>query len=291
MPGLGLFMSQVFNGLALGILLALIAAGLTIIYGTLGLINFAHGALFVVGAYAGFSTYLATESFVLSIAVGALAAMVVGLVLERTLIRKFYSRPVEDQILVTFGISIVVVEIIRAIYGGIGQRVPVPSWGEGVVDMGFVTYPTYRIAIVLIAAAVLGLCWLVLYRTRLGLIVRSGIEDSLMVRLLGIDIQRAFLVVFGVGAAAAGFAGMIYAPIVSIVPDMGFRILIQSFVVVVLGGVGSFPGAVLGGLVAGQILSLTSLFNPVYSDVMLFAAMALILIIKPQGLLGVEGRA
>ncbi|WP_368649021.1 branched-chain amino acid ABC transporter permease [Castellaniella ginsengisoli] len=291
MPGLGLFMSQVFNGLALGILLALIAAGLTIIYGTLGLINFAHGALFVVGAYAGFSTYLATESFVLSIAAGALAAMVVGLVLERGLIRKFYSRPVEDQILVTFGISIVVVEIIRAIYGGIGQRVPVPSWGEGVVDMGFVTYPLYRIEILLIAAVALGLCWLVLYRTRLGLIVRSGIEDALMVRLLGINIQRAFLVVFGVGAAAAGFAGMIYAPIVSIVPDMGFRVLIQSFVVVVLGGVGSFPGAVLGGLVAGQILSLTSLFNPVYSDVMLFAAMALILIVRPQGLLGVEGRA
>lgn len=291
MPGLGLFMSQVFNGLALGILLALIAAGLTIIYGTLGLINFAHGALFVVGAYAGFSTYLATESFVLSIAAGALAAMVVGLALERGLIRKFYSRPVEDQILVTFGISIVVVEIIRAIYGGVGQRVPVPSWGEGVVDMGFVTYPLYRIEILLIAAVALGLCWLVLYRTRLGLIVRSGIEDSLMVRLLGINIQRAFLVVFGVGAAAAGFAGMIYAPIVSIVPDMGFRVLIQSFVVVVLGGVGSFPGAVLGGLVAGQILSLTSLFNPVYSDVMLFAAMALILIVRPQGLLGVEGRA
>ncbi|HET8702470.1 branched-chain amino acid ABC transporter permease [Castellaniella sp.] len=284
-------MSQVFNGLALGILLALIAAGLTIIYGTLGLINFAHGALLVVGAYAGFSTYMATESFVLSIAAGALAAMVVGLVLERGLIRKFYSRPVEDQILVTFGISIVVVEIIRGIYGGIGQRVPVPSWGEGVVDMGFMTYPLYRIEILVIAAVALGLCWLVLYRTRLGLIVRSGIEDALMVRLLGINIQRAFLVVFGVGAAAAGFAGMIYAPIVSIVPDMGFRVLIQSFVVVVLGGVGSFPGAVLGGLVAGQILSLTSLFNPVYSDVMLFAAMALILIVRPQGLLGVEGRA
>src|SRR5690606_24847136 len=291
MPGLGLFMSQVFNGLALGILLALIAAGLTIIYGTLGLINFAHGALLVVGAYAGFSTYMATESFVLSIAAGALAAMVVGLVLERGLIRKFYSRPVEDQILVTFGISIVVVEIIRGIYGGIGQRVPVPSWGEGVVDMGFMTYPLYRIEILVIAAVALGLCWLVLYRTRLGLIVRSGIEDALMVRLLGINIQRAFLVVFGVGAAAAGFAGMIYAPSVSIVPDMGFRVLIRSFLVVVLGGVGSFPGAVLGGLVAGQILSLTSLFNPVYSDVMLFAAMALILIVRPQGLLGVEGRA
>ncbi len=291
MPSLGLFMSQVFNGLALGVLLSLIAAGLTIIYGTLGVINFAHGALFVVGAYAGFSVFTFTGSFVLSIAGGALAAMLVGLVMERGLIKRFYHRPVEDQILVTFGISIVLVEIIRAIYGGVGQRVPVPSWGEGVVDMGFVVYPLYRIQILAIAAGALGLCWMVLYRTRLGLIIRSGIEDALMVRLLGINIQRAFLVVFGVGAAAAGFAGMIYAPIVSIVPDMGFRILIQSFVVVVLGGVGSFPGAILGGLIAGQILSLTSLVNPVYSDVMLFAAMALVLILRPQGLLGVEGRA
>lgn len=291
MPSLGLFMSQVFNGLALGVLLSLIAAGLTIIYGTLGVINFAHGALFVVGAYAGFSVFTATGSFVLSIIGGALAAMVVGLIMERGLIKRFYNRPVEDQILVTFGVSIVIVEIIRAIFGGVGQRVPIPSWGEGVVDMGFVVYPLYRIQILGIAAAALFLCWMVLYRTRLGLIIRSGIEDALMTRLLGINIQRAFLVVFGVGAAAAGFAGMIYAPIVSIVPDMGFRVLIQSFVVVVLGGVGSFPGAILGGLIAGQILSLTSLFNPVYSDVMLFAAMALVLILRPQGLLGVEGRA
>lgn len=291
MPSLGLFMSQVFNGLALGVLLSLIAAGLTIIYGTLGVINFAHGALFVVGAYAGFSTFTYTGSFVLAIAGGAVAALIVGLLMERTLIKRFYSRPHEDQILVTFGLSIVIVEVIRGIYGGVGQRVPVPSWGTGVVDLGFVVYPLYRIQILGIAAAALGLFWVLLYRTRLGLIIRSGIEDQLMVRLLGLNIQRAFLIVFGLGAAAAGFAGVIYGPIVSILPDMGFRVLIQSFVVVVLGGVGSFPGAILGGLIAGQILSLTSLFNPVYSDVMLFAAMALVLIFKPQGLMGVEGRA
>lgn len=291
MPSMSLFMSQVFNGLALGVLLALIATGLTIIYGTLGVINFAHGALFVVGAYAGFSLFMATESFVLSLIGAALVAMAVGLVMERGLIKRFYHRPHEDQILVTFGISIVIVEVIRAIYGGVGQRVPLPSWGEGVVDMGFVTYPLYRLEIMVIAASVLFLCWFVLYRTRLGLIIRSGIEDALMVRLLGINVQRYFMLVFGIGAAAAGFAGMIYGPMVSIMPDMGFRVLIQSFVVVVLGGVGSFPGAILGGLIAGQILSLTSLFNPVYSDVMLFAAMALILIFRPQGLMGVEGRA
>ncbi len=291
MPSIGLFMSQVFNGLALGVLLSLIAAGLTIIYGTLGVINFAHGALFVVGAYAGFSLFTHTGSFVLAIAGGAVAALIVGLIMERVLIKRFYQRPHEDQILVTFGVSIIIVEIIRSIYGGVGQRVPMPSWGQGAVDLGFTVYPLYRIEVLAIAAVALGLFWMLLYRTRLGLIIRSGIENPMMVRLLGLNVQRAFLVVFGLGAAAAGFAGMIYGPIVSIVPDMGFRVLIQSFVVVVLGGVGSFPGAILGGLLAGQILSLTSLFNPVYSDVMLFAAMALVLIFKPQGLMGVEGRA
>ncbi len=291
MPSMSLFMSQVFNGLALGVLLALIATGLTIIYGTLGVINFAHGALFVVGAYAGFSLFVATNSFVVSLIGAALVAMVVGLIMERGLIQRFYNRPHEDQILVTFGISIVLVEIVRGIYGGVGQRVPLPTWGEGVVNMGFMTYPLYRLEIMAIAASVLFVCWYVLYKTRLGLIIRSGIEDALMVRMLGINVLRYFMLVFGIGAAAAGFAGMIYGPMVSIVPDMGFRVLIQSFVVVVLGGVGSFPGAILGGLIAGQILSLTSLFNPVYSDVMLFAAMALILIFRPQGLMGVEGRA
>src|SRR5690625_2329951 len=162
MPGLGLFMSQVFNGLALGVLLSLIAAGLTIIYGTLGVINFAHGALFVVGAYAGFSTFTYTGSFVLAIVGGAAAAMIVGLLMERSLIKRFYTRPHEDQILVTFGISIVIVEIIRAIYGGVGQRVPVPSWGTGVVDMGFVVYPLYRIEILAIAAVALFLFWILL---------------------------------------------------------------------------------------------------------------------------------
>src|SRR5690625_909870 len=291
MPSLGLFMSQVFNGLVLGVLLSLIAAGLTIIYGTLGVINFAHGALFVVGAYAGFSVFTFTGSFVLALAGGALAALIVGLLMERTLIKRFYERPHEDQILVTFGVSIILVEIIRGIYGGVGQRVPIPGWGAGVVDLGFTVYPLYRIEALAIALVALVIFWVMLYRTRLGLIIRAVIENQMMVRLLGLNIQRAFLVVFGLGAAAAGFAGTIYGPIVSIVPDMGFRVLVQSFVVVVLGGVGSFPGAILGGLIAGQILSLTSLFDPVYSDVMLFAAMALILIFKPQGLMGVEGRA
>lgn len=291
MPSLPLLLSQVFNGLAFGSLLALIAAGLTIIYGTLGVINFAHGALFLVGAYVGYTVFTATHSFVLAMVVGALFTAAVGVVLERLIVRRFYDRPAEDQILVTFGVAIVIAEVIRAIYGGIAKSVPTPAWGEGVVPMGFLIYPLYRLQALGIAAAMLVALYVVLYHTRVGLIVRAGIEDSLMVNLLGINVQRAFLLVFGIGAMAAGFAGVVDGPILSLEPDMGMRILIDSFVVVVIGGVGSFPGAVLGGLIAGEIVSITSAFSPPYSEVVLFAVMALVLLLRPRGLLGVEGRA
>ncbi|MEO7071895.1 MAG: branched-chain amino acid ABC transporter permease [Rhodanobacter sp.] len=291
MPSLPLLLSQVFNGLAYGSLLALIAAGLTIIYGTLGVINFAHGALFLVGAYVGSTVFAATGSFVLAIAAGALFTALVGIVLERLIVRRFYHRPAEDQILVTFGVAIVIAELIRATYGGIAKSVPTPDWGQGVVSIGSLIYPLYRVEALGIAVATLIVLYFLLYHTRLGLVVRAGIEDSLMVNLLGINVQRAFLVVFGVGAMAAGFAGVVDSPILSLDPDMGMRILIESFVVVVIGGIGSFPGAVLGGLIAGVILSVTSVFDPQYSQVVLFAVMALVLLLRPRGLMGVEGRA
>jgi branched-chain amino acid transport system permease protein len=152
-------------------------------------------------------------------------------------------------------------------------------------------YPTYRLAVVGIVALALLLLYLVLYRSRLGMIVRAGIEDSVMVDSLGINIMRVFTVVFGIGSMAAGFAGIVNVPIAPITPDIGDSILVEAFVVVVIGGVGSFPGAVLGGLIAGEILSLTSMIDPSYSQVMLFAAMTLVLVLRPHGLLGSQGRA
>ncbi|MEO8778692.1 MAG: branched-chain amino acid ABC transporter permease [Rhodanobacter sp.] len=290
MPSLSLFLSQMFNGLTAGLLLALISAGLTIIYGTLGVVNFAHGALFVVGAYAGYAVYGASQSFVLAVVVGALVALVVGLLLERGLVRLFYDRPPEDQILVTFGVAIILVEIIRGIFGGANLSVSTPAWGQGIVHIGSLIYPLYRLETLFISAGTLLVLYLLLYRTKLGLIVRAGIEDSLMVSMLGINVRRAFFVVFGLGAMVAGYAGTIDAPIVTLQPDMGFRVLIDSFVVVVIGGIGSFQGAIVGGIIAGEILSLTSIFDPSYSQVMLFIVMALVLIFRPQGIMGVEGR-
>ena len=284
------FLSQLFNGLAQGALLALISSGLTIIYGTLGVLNLAHGAMFMLGGYAGYVAYQATGSFVVAVIAGTLFVGVVGVVMERVIIRHFYSRPHEDQLLVTFGLAICFVEIVRFFFSSLSKTVPPPPLLTGITSLGVMFYPTYRLAVVGIVAVALLALYFVLYRTRLGMIVRAGIEDSVMVDSLGINVYRVFMVVFGIGAMAAGFAGIVNAPVVSLTPDIGEAILVQTFVVVVIGGVGSFPGAVLGGLIAGEIISLTSMVNPGYAYVMLFAAMTLVLLLRPHGLLGTRGR-
>jgi branched-chain amino acid transport system permease protein len=284
------FVSQLFNGLATGALLALIASGLTIIYGTLGVLNLAHGAMFMLGGYAGYLALETTGSFIVAVVAGAVFLLIVGGVVELLIIRHFYARPAEDQLLVTFGIGIVMVELVRFGFGSLSRTVHAPAWAAGVTPMRFMIYPTYRIVVLAIAAAALALLYVVLYRTRLGMIVRAGIEDSGMVGMLGINVYRVFMLVFGIGAMAAGFAGIVNAPVVSLTPDIGESILVQCFVVVVIGGVGSFPGAILGGLISGEILSLTSMVDPAYSEVMLFAVMTLVLLLRPQGLLGVQSR-
>ncbi len=284
------FISQCFNGLVLGALLALISSGLTIIYGTLGVLNLAHGAMFMLGGYAGWLTYNYTGSFVVAVFGGALFVMIVGIVIERVIIRDFYDRPHEDQLLVTFGLGIVMVETVRYFFGSLSRALPPPAPLLGITPLGFMFYPTYRLALLGIVAVALLVLYVLLYRTRIGMIVRAGIDDSEMVDALGIDVYRVFMLVFGIGAMAAGFAGIVNAPVVSIAPDVGEAILVQTFVVVVIGGVGSFPGALLGGLIAGEIISLTSMFNPGYSYVMLFVAMTLVLVLRPYGLLGTAGR-
>ncbi len=284
------FGSQLFNGLALGALLALIASGLTIIYGTLGVLNLAHGAMFMLGGYAGYAAYQASGSFLLAVITGTLSLGVLGLVMERAVVRYFYTRPHEDQLLVTFGLAIVFVEAVRWFFSSESKALQAPSVFSGITNLGFMFYPTYRLAVVGICAVALLALFLLLYRTRLGMIVRAGIEDAVMVDSLGINVDRVFMVVFGIGAMAAGFAGIINTPIVSLTPEVGEQILVQTFVVVVIGGVGSFPGAVLGGLISGEIVSLTSMVNPGYAYVMLFAAMTLVLMVRPRGLLGAKGR-
>ena len=285
------FISQCFNGLVLGALLALISSGLTIIYGTLGVLNLAHGAMFMLGGYAGWVAYTYTGSFIVAVIAGSLFVMLVGVVMERVIIRHFYApaargpaaRHLRPRHRLRRGRPLLLRQPVED--GAAAGRVR-----RHHSNLGFMFYPTYRLALLGIVAVALLVLYIVLYRTRIGMIVRAGIEDSVMVDALGIDVYKVFMLVFGIGAMAAGFAGIVNAPVVSIAPDVGEAILVQTFVVVVIGGVGSFPGAVLGGLIAGEIISITSMFNPGYSYVMLFVAMTLVLVLRPYGLLGTAGR-
>lgn len=288
---LHLLEAQALNGLALGAILALVALGLTIIFGLLGFVNFAHGALFMVGAYAGWIVYTNTNNFFLAIPAALIFTFVVGLVIERVLIRMYYQRPKEDQILVTYGLAIILVEICRAIFSAQTQLVSTPSWAAGIVQIVGIYYPQYRIAVMVMSAITLIVMYFVLFRTRIGLIVRAGIDDAVIVNILGINVNRTFLLVFALGAAIAGVSGLIDSPLIAVNPNMGDDLLVQCFVVVVIGGVGSFFGAIVGGIVAGEIISLTTAFNPDLASVMLYVAMAIVLILRPQGLIGVEGRA
>src|SRR5919107_1456260 len=177
----GNFISQCFNGLVLGALLALISSGLTIIYGTLGVLNLAHGAMFMLGGYAGWVAYTSTGSFIVAVIAGSLFVMLVGIVTERLIIRHFYRRPHEDQLLVTFGLGIVFVETVRFFFGSLSKMVPPPPPLVGIVNLGFMFYPTYRIALLGIVAIALLALFIVLYKTRMGMIVRAGIEDDTIV--------------------------------------------------------------------------------------------------------------
>jgi branched-chain amino acid transport system permease protein len=193
--------------------------------------------------------------------------------------------------LVTFGLSVMLIEGIRFFFGSDSQRVAPPPWGDGIVDFwGLFYYPLCRVEVIGIAAVFLLALYVLLYHTSLGLMVRAGIEDRLMIGLLGIDVRRMFLIVFAVGAMAAGVAGVIFAPLSAVIPDMGTPFLVQAFVVVVIGGLGSFGGAIVGGLIVGELLSLTTAFDPAYSQASIYAVMALVLVMRPRGLFGVAGR-
>ena len=217
--------------------------------------------------------------------------LLVGVVMERVLVRLFYQRPPEDQILVTFGVGIVLVEAVRAVFGGNSQHVPVPAWGEGVTQLGSPDLPdlpagAYRHHRADPGAAVAGA---VSHLDRAC--GARGIENAGMVGILGINVRRTFLLVFALGVVTAGASPVCSTrPSSSVIPTWADSFLVESFVVIVIGGLGSFPGAVVGGLIAGEIISMTSAFNSAYSEVMLYAVMALLLVVRPQGLFGTEGR-
>jgi branched-chain amino acid transport system permease protein len=258
---------------------------LTIVFGTLRLVNFAHGAFYAIGAYIGL---VVAQQWGLgpALVVAPIAVALFAVALDRLLLQPFYGKDVTSQILVTFGIALIVEESLRLIFGATTQQYPAMPALATSVSLGVFIYPLYRLLFAAGVIVMLVLVWLFMEKTDYGLIVRAGVRDRTMVQLLGGNIRQASTIVFAVGAAIAGLVGAAASPIYSIAPGTGFAFLVPSFVVVVVGGLGSFWGAVLGGLLIGELQSLTTLAFAPAANVIIYLCMALVLLLRPQGLLG-----
>jgi branched-chain amino acid transport system permease protein len=283
--------AQVFTGLVLGGILVLMAVGLSLIFGLMTVVNFSHGALYMLGAYVAFTILGFTKSFWLSLILAPLVVGTLGLLIQRFLIRRLYGRSPDDPLLLTFGLSLVIVEAVKVVWGKVGLTVDPPRDLAGAVNLGFMNFPVYRLFVVAVTALVLVGLWLFLEKTNVGLIIRAGTRDALMVRALGIDLGRIWLLVFGLGIALAGLAGVLAAPMRGVYAEMGVEIIIECFVVVVVGGMGSLLGAIVAGLLIGEIVSLTTFFAPKLAEIVVFLVMAVVLLVRPSGLFGESGLA
>lgn len=275
-----------------GCILILVALGLSIVFGLMGIINFAHGIFYMLGAYAGWLTVHLTGSFWLALLTAPLAVGLVGVLVERGVLKRIYGtrNAAFAGVLVTYGLAIMIPDLVRMTFGRPGKPFAVPeALSQTLFTLGATEVQAYRVFILGVTAALLPALWLLLNRTNLGLVIRAGTTDNLMVQLLGINVARTWTITYAIGAALAAFAGVITAPLVAVAPEMGGLVLIECFIVTVVGGMGTFLGVVAGGLLIGQTLALTGLAYDVLADVVIYLAMALVLLVRPRGLFGQEG--
>jgi len=284
-----LLMLQLVTGIALGTVYALLAIGLSLIFGMLNVVNFAHGAFFMVGAFLGVYFLGLTGNFWLALVIAPLVTGGIGLFAERFLVRPLYGRGIDYPLLLTFGLSYVLIDVVRATFGIEGLPSSTPAALRGAVNLGFGHFPLYRLFLIAATAVVVLALWLFLEKTRYGLIIRAGSRDAEIVRVLGVDITRVWWLVFGLGTAIAGLSGVLAAPTRAVNPEMGIPVLAESFVVTVVGGMGSLPGAVVAGILVGVVFSMTALLAPAYAEMSIFVLMALVLLVRPQGFFGKAG--
>lgn len=280
--------TQILNGIATGMLYALMGIGLSLITGILNIPNFAHGAMFAIGAYLLATAIQGIGDFWVALILAPVGVAVLGLLVEYLGIRRLYAAGHDYQLLLTFGLSLILTEGIIVVWGPIGKSQLPPPILRGAVDLGISFYPKYRLFVMAMAGLLVLGTWLFLEKTRYGAIMRAGIEDKEMVSLLGIDIHRLFTVAFAIGAYLAGIAGALTAPIRGLSPSMGVDMLGIAFVVVALGGLGNLPGAIVAGLMIGVAQGLVALVWAEASVAVIFAVMAVVLIIRPQGLFGIR---
>jgi branched-chain amino acid transport system permease protein len=296
-----LFANQLLNGVQFGLILFLITAGLSLTFGIMDFINLAHGAFYAVGAYIGATVALRTGSFFLAILVAVPAALVIGVLLEALVIRRLYRRDHLDHVLATFGLILCADAATRYFFGTDGLTVPLPHWLEQQIRLGSVTLPSYRALVVVGALLVAAGLWLVITRTRAGILVRAAASNEPMARSLGVETRLVFSAVFGIGAALAAFAGILVAPITGASAGMGDQIVILGFVVIIIGGIGSIRGAFIGALGVGLIDTLgraylpnllnqvlpsafASAAGPAIASILIYLTMTIVLLVRPAGL-------
>ena len=285
---LSLLFTQVLNGIATGMLYALMGLGLSLITGILNIPNFAHGAMFAVGAYLIYTVINLVGDFWIALLLAPLGVALIGILIEYAGVRRLYVAGHDFQLLLTFGLSLILTEGIIVVWGPIGFSQLPPPILRGGIDLGITIYPKYRLFVVVMAGLLVLGTWLFLEKTRYGAIMRAGIEDKEMVALLGIDIHRLFTAAFALGAYLAGIAGALTAPIRGLSPTMGVDMLGIAFVVVALGGLGNLLGAIAAGLILGVAQSLVALVWTEASVAVIFAVMAAVLLVRPQGLFGIR---
>ncbi len=297
-----LLLEQTLNGLQFGLLLFLLAAGLTLVFGIMDLVNLAHGSLYMMGAYFAATFVAWTGSFVLGAILALGAALLLGMALEFVALRHLYGRDHVDHVLATFGLILFFNEAVRLIWGPAGLALPLPSWLSVPVQLfpGFY-YPSYRLAIIVVALLVALLLYLGVMRTRVGMLIRAGASNREMIGALGINIKLLYTLVFGLGAALAGLAGLMQAPILTVQIGMGENILILAFVIIVIGGIGSIRGAFVAAILVGLIDTLGRSFlpdllrqvldaadassaAPALSSMLIYLLMAIVLVVRPEGL-------
>ena len=302
------FIEQCLNGVQLGMLLFLLAAGLTLVFGIMDLVNLAHGSLYMLGAYFAATLAAVTGSFVVAVILAVIGSLLVGMLLEVVAIRRLYARNHLDHVLGTFGLILFFNELVRLVWGPAGMTLPLlPQMLTAVQIIPGVYYPLYRLVIILAALAVAALLYVLVMRTRLGMLIRAGASNREMVGALGVNIKLLYTLVFGLGAALAGFAGVMQAPILTVQIGMGENILILAFVVIIIGGIGSIRGAFVAAIIVGLIDTLGRAFlpdmlrlmlstnaaqtlAPALSSMSIYVLMAAILVFRPEGLFPAASR-
>ena len=276
---------QTLNGLSFSMMLFLMAAGLTLVFGLMKIINIAHGSFYILGAYVGLTILRATGSFLLAALAAAVVAALAGLLMQTVFLRRFYTKELQ-QVLLTFGFVLIVADLCLWIWGGNPMALPKPAGFKGSIWFAAVVFPTYRLLVIVVGGLMAVGLWLFQEKTKFGAIVRAGVDDEEMLRGLGINIQLVFAAVFGFGALLAGIGGIMGGPFVGVYPGIDMYILLLAMVVVIIGGMGSLKGAFVGSLLVGLIDNFGKALFPEISMFTLFAPMAIILAVRPTGLFG-----